>query len=103
MFAFVSERCPGCLKTRDCVDLLTRCRPDVAVRYVDLGPDWAGRDYEALYGQDIYSIPHVAIYNGDGDLLVADDGSDKAGLKLLCKWMNAELRRPRNRSIARAY
>ena len=102
LFAFVSESCPGCIKTRDCIEKLTDCRADVAIRYIDLGANWSGRDYEALYGQEIYSIPHVAIYNGSGDLLVADDGRDKAGLKLLCKWMNAELNRPRNRRYARA-
>ena len=102
LFAFVSEGCRGCIKTRDCIELLTDCRPDLAVRYIDLGANWCGRDYEALYSQDIYSIPHVAIYNGSGDLLVADDGRDKAGLKLLCKWMNAELSRPGNKRYARA-
>ena len=40
-------------------------------------------------------MPHVLIFDADGDLLAADDGKDKAALKLLYEWMNAELKRDR--------
>lgn len=91
--AFVSDSCPGCVKLLGHARLLTKRRPDVAVRFVDLGSQWGGQNYLSKYGVNIRSVPHVMLYSGQGKLLAGDDGQSKAGLDLLYKWMNIELNR----------
>jgi len=93
VLAFVSESCPACLQLHEHLNGLVRLRPDVAVRFVDLGKRWGGVDYKQIYGVNIRSIPHVLIYGPEGKLLEADDGRDKAGLELLYRWINSEFRR----------
>ena len=92
VFAFTSDRCPGCRQLKTLFGALTGLRPDVAVRIVDLGDNWSG-DYRTMYGINLRSVPHVMIYDDAGELVAGDDGGDKAGLDLLCEWMNAEVRR----------
>ena len=91
VFAFTSDRCPGCQQLKTLLGTFTGLRPDVAVRIVDLGDNWSG-DYRTMYGINLRSVPHVMIYDAAGELVAGDDG-DKAGLDLLCEWMNAEVRR----------
>ena len=95
VLVYTSDSCGGCRKLKTHVKSLVSIRPDVAVRLVDLGLRWGNLDYESLYGTKIRSVPHVLIFDADGDLLAADDGKDKAALKLLYEWMNAELKRDR--------
>ena len=95
VLAYTSDSCPGCRKLAKHVASLVSRRPDVAVRLVDLGHRWGNQDYTSLYGTEIRSVPHVLIFDADGDLLAGDDGKDKAGLKLLYEWMNAEIKRDR--------
>jgi len=95
VFAFVSDSCPGCRKIRGHVQDHARQRPDVAIRLIDVGYRWRSDDCRARYGVNIYSVPHVLIYDAEGNLLAADDGRDKDGLELLYDWMNAEPRKQR--------
>mgnify|MGYP001124569329 CR=1 FL=1 len=98
--AFVSESCPACNQIYQYARMLTDRRTDVAVRFIDMGVNWRARDYEALCGVDIHSIPHVLIYDGDGGLVACDDGRDKDGLNLFCNWLNAELNRAQEDTYA---
>ena len=68
-------------------------RGDAALRMVDLGEYWLGLDYKSKYGTDIKMLPHVMIFGRDGKLLIGDDGHDKAGLDMLYRWMNEEIKR----------
>ena len=95
VLAYTSDSCPGCRKLSKHLDRLVNTRPDVAVRIVDLGRRWSARNCKSLYGIDIYSVPHILLFDADGNLLAEDIGRDKAGLKLLYEWLNAEIRRPR--------
>jgi len=93
VLAYTSDSCPGCVKLKGHLRKLVALRPDVAVRLVDLGKKWHGADYKSLYGIDLNSVPHVVLFDAEGKTLAEDNGSDKAGLKLLYEWMNAELKR----------
>jgi thiol-disulfide isomerase/thioredoxin len=83
---FYTLRCPGCRRLSRYLDDFSRRRPDVAIRTVKL-------DREAAAQFEVRSVPHVLIYDSDGDLVVADRGRDKAGLDLLQEWMQQEARR----------
>jgi len=93
VLAYSSDSCPGCRKLKKHLKRLLAIRPDVAVRIVDLGHRWGGKDYKSLYGTEIRSVPHILLFDADGNLLAEDDGRDKDGLKVLYKWLNAEIRR----------
>ena len=102
VLAFYSNSCPSVRRLRESLASLTHLRPDVAIRMVNLGERWGGRDYQALYGVNILSVPHVMIYGPDGRLLDGDDGRDKTGLKRLHAWLTEELKRSHERANAAA-
>lgn len=95
VLAYTSDSCPACIKLKTHLEGLLRMRPDVAVRIVDVGKRWGGMDYKNLYGIELRTVPHILIFDAEGELLAEDRGRDKAGLKLLYEWINAELRRNR--------
>jgi len=91
VFAFYSNSCPGSQKLCGYVRRFTKLRPDVAFQMVNLGDQWRGKDYEAMYGIKLRSVPHVMIYDTSGTFLAGDDDQSKAGLELLADWMNKEV------------
>lgn len=94
VFVFHTRQCPACAKLNNHLRRFVKVRPDTAFRLVNLDRYWRqGADYRKLYGISLRSVPHVMIYNRHGKLIAGDDGKDKAGLKLLYEWMNAESRR----------
>ena len=93
VLAFYSDSCPGCRKLQQHFQRFRALRRDVAIRLVDLGNRWGNKNYKALYGTSIRSVPHVMIYDPEAKLIAGDEGTDKAGLELLYDWMNAEIRR----------
>ena len=93
--AYTSDLCPACRKLERHLASLVAMRPDVAVRRVDLGNRWSRLECKKQYGIDVRSVPHVVLFDADGNLLAQDQGRDKAGLELLYEWMNAELKRSR--------
>ena len=95
VLAYTSDSCPGCRKLKNHLARLLAIRPDVAVRMVDLGHRWGGLDYKSLYGTEIRSVPHILLFDADGNLVAADDAKDKDGLELLYEWLNAEINRDR--------
>ena len=92
VLAYTSDSCPGCRKLTTHLARLVQMRPDVAVRIVDLGQRWGGMDYKNLYGIELRTVPHILLFDAEGQLLAEDKGRDKAGLNLLYDWLNAELR-----------
>jgi len=66
-------------------------RPDVAIRKIDV--DEAG-GWDAVRQKckiNLQGVPHVIIYDADGELVAQDVGKEKDGLKLLNEWLNHEL------------
>ena len=93
IFAFMSDSCSACRMTKSRLRELAGRRPDVAVRLIDLGRRWHRVNCMERYGINLRSIPHVMIYDADGESMAADYGRNKAGFELLCKWMAAERHR----------
>jgi len=91
VFTFYSNSCPGSRKLCAFVRGFTNIRPDVAFQMVNLGDQSRGSDFEALYGIKVQSVPHIMIYDTEGTLLAGDDRQSKAGLELLCDWINKEV------------
>ena len=93
VFIFSAQWCPGCRSLEAQLPHFLDLRPDVAVRHISVDDPAASQRVVAATGVKLRSIPHVVIYNADGDLAAEDDGSDKTGLETLVKWMNDELQR----------
>ena len=88
---YTSDLCSACRKLKRHLKSLLIMRPDVAVRRVNLGALWNRLECRKRYGVDIRSVPHVVIFDAEGNVLARDDGQNKGGLELLYTWMNAEL------------
>lgn len=69
-----------------------KARPDVAIRQIKMKDKWNIPWAKQQYNLDIRGTPHILIYDQQGNLLVEDDGNSKAGLDMLYKWMNMEVR-----------
>ena len=59
VFIFYSTQCPACVQLLSQLGPFVRLRPDVAVRRVNLGPQWSSEDAQVKYGINIRSVPHV--------------------------------------------
>ena len=58
-------------------------RPDVAFKFIETSDRWRAE-------LNIASVPHIVIYDAQGDRIAADHGSDKAAYQLLGHWINEE-------------
>jgi thioredoxin-related protein len=97
-----AEHCAPCKQLDERWSSFLTKRPDVAVlkvtafsgqisfSSVEEGDRWAERQDAMRDAYDVASTPHIVIFDGDGEVVAADDGSDKAGLELLRAWMDAE-------------
>jgi len=90
---FYVSWCSACKKLAADYKRFTKARPDVVIRHVKMKDKWNERWAKAQYGLDIKTTPHVLIFDAEGRLLTQDQGNDKQGLKLLYKWMDAEVRK----------
>ena len=97
VFVVSQSTCSNCRTLEGHLKQFLVLRPDVAIRFIRLGDQWK---QDRLAGMDINvrSVPHVLIYDGEGDLVAADDGLDKAGLNLLWRWISTEIRKRAVRS-----
>jgi thiol-disulfide isomerase/thioredoxin len=93
VFIFSAQWCPGCRSLEAQLPHFLELRRDVAIRHISVDDPAASQRAVEASGVKLRSIPHVVIYNADGELAAEDDGSDKAGLETLVKWMNDELQR----------
>jgi thiol-disulfide isomerase/thioredoxin len=93
VFIFSAQWCPGCRSLEVQLPHFLELRHDVAIRHISVDDPAASQRAVEATGVKLRSIPHVVIYNADGELAAEDDGSDKAGLEALVKWMNDELQR----------
>jgi len=90
---FYVSWCSACKKLTADYKRFTKARPDVAIRHVKMKDKWNVRWAKEQYGLDIKTTPHVLIFDAESVLLTQDQGNDKQGLKLLYKWMDAEVRK----------
>jgi hypothetical protein len=93
VFIFSAQWCPGCRSLEAQLPHFLELRRDVAIRHISVDDPAASRRAVEATDVKLRSIPHVVIYNADGELAAEDDGSDKSGLQTLVKWMNDELQR----------
>lgn len=92
VFVVAQSTCSNCRTLESHLKQFLVLRPDVAIRFIRLGDSWK-QDRLAGMGVNVLSVPHVLIYDGDGDLVAADDGRNKDGLNLLWRWMSTEIRK----------
>ena len=93
VFIFSATWCPACRALEGHLPAFLEKRPDVAVRSISI--DDPGQRAIAATGVHLRSIPHVVIYSADGELVAADDASDKSGYETLVRWMNEEMAKGR--------
>ena len=90
---FCTKECPGSKRLNRHFDQFLKLRPDVAVRQIYLPNNWQPEEVREEYQVDVGSVPHIIIYDPDGDLVVQDDGRNKEGFDFLYKWMNDEIQK----------
>jgi hypothetical protein len=88
---YATRTSDACAKFRRHMSSFSRIRPDVAIRVIDLGPQWRNINTESRFGLSIRSLPHVIIYAADGQVVAEDRGRSKTGLKTLYDWVNQEM------------
>ncbi len=84
--------CPACRSMPRNYSPLLEQRPDVSVQRVQL-PDqyefpYARRDF----GIRLCSVPHITIFDAEGEIVAEDTCSETAGTETLFDWINAEIR-----------
>jgi len=97
VFVVTQSTCSNCRTLESHLAQFLVLRPDVAIRFLRLGDQWKQDQLEGM-GINVRSVPHVLIYDGEGDLVAADDGLDKDGLNTLWRWMSTEIRKRSVRS-----
>ena len=88
--------CSACKRLAKDYQKFLKARPDVAIRSVKMKDKWNEKWALERYSLDIKTTPHILIFDAQGRLITQDIGSDKAGLKLLYKWMSEEVNRANN-------
>ena len=82
---FYADSCHNCRILHNYFKQFLQLRPDVAVRQIRLPNDWLPQKIWEKYKIDIQAIPHIIIYDGDGQLVAFDEGRKKEGLEFLSK------------------
>jgi hypothetical protein len=90
---FGTKMCPGTKRLKTQFKQFLNLRSDVAVRQIYLPNDWQPDDVREEYQIDVGSVPHIIIYDSDGELVAQDEGRDKKGFEFLYKWMNDEIQK----------
>lgn len=94
VFIFSATWCPACQALEAQLPRFVQQRPDVAIHSIDIH-DWGTASQIAqACGIKIRSIPHVVIFDSEGQIAAQDDGGDKSGYEALVRWVNKELQRP---------
>ena len=91
VIAIGTKRCPGTKRLKTHFKQFLELRSDVAVRQIYLPDDWQPADVMEEYQLDVGSVPHIIIYDPNGELVAQDEGRDKKGFDFLYKWMNEEI------------
>jgi thiol-disulfide isomerase/thioredoxin len=95
VFIFSANWCPGCRSLEGYLPAFLEARKDVAIRHISVDDPYVSARVTQAAGVKLRSIPHVVIYDADGNIAAADDGSDKSGLETLIQWINDEINKPR--------
>lgn len=88
---FHDKNCVNCIKMDVDVDDFLRLRPDVAVRKVSIAVE-GDAYYKAIrdFQWKVYLSPSFVIFDKNGKMIAADEGTDDAGSELLTEWMVKE-------------
>lgn len=90
IIVYHQKMCPDCRRLDRDLDRFLELRKDVAVRKIDLGDQWSGATTARDYGRKIWWTPFIVIYDVDGKVIRADDGSKRVAWKLLRDWIAHE-------------
>lgn len=90
VFVVSSKRCPPCRTLEAQLPAFLAKRKDVVVMIVDVTSGVPAVDQPDL-GR-VRSTPHVEIHGPGGDVVVRDDGRDKAGYRRFAEWLAGESR-----------
>lgn len=99
---FSNRKCPACRRLNGMLKRFLALRPDVAVRQVNMPPDWSRAWAKATYGVDIAATPHVHLYDPERKLVGQDAGLTNRGAKLVYEWVNAEFELENRRRMERS-
>jgi thiol-disulfide isomerase/thioredoxin len=91
VFIFSANWCPGCRSLEGYLPAFLEARKDVAIRHISVDDPATSARVTRAAGVKVQSIPHVVIYDADGNIAATDNGSDKSGLDALVNWINAEI------------
>lgn len=94
---FHDKNCHACVQLdQNLVDFL-RQRPDVAVRKVSMTVE-GDAYYQAIrdFKWKVWMAPAILIFDRQGKLIAADNGTDFAGGELLDDWMEKEAKKEAN-------
>ena len=83
VFVFSGRWCPACRRLERRLRRFVSVRPDVAFKFIETSDRWSAE-------LNIASVPHIVIYDAQGDRIAADHGSDKTAYQLLGHWINEE-------------
>lgn len=86
IFDFKSEHCPGCRSIAHWLVDLTKFRPDIAVRAVDVDrPGSSGIDWDSPLCKQyhIHLLPHFKVYGPEGKLLIEGKDAEDQIIKLI--------------------
>jgi hypothetical protein len=84
-------QCPACRQLDSQLPPFLNLRKDVVVRRIQLANNWSTRGALRDFNRNIGATPFILIFNPEGKLVAADEGTGRNGSDLLYKWMNAEL------------
>ena len=93
VIVFGSKKCPGTKKLNQHFNRFLDLRWDVAVRQIYLPDSWHPGTVRDEYQIEVAAVPHIIIYDSDGELVAKDEGRDKKGFDFLYKWMNDEIQK----------
>jgi len=95
VFIFTADWCPGCRSLEAYLPGFLELRKDVAIRQIRVDDARVSETVTRVSGVKLRSIPHVVIYDAQGNIAAADDGNDKSGLEMLMKWIQDESNKAR--------
>lgn len=89
---FFTTWCPGCKRMPGNYEYLLKHRPDVSIQRVQLADDYDFRRAADDFGVKLCGVPHITIFDAEGNLVSQDDCNEMHGTDLLFDWINAEIK-----------
>lgn len=89
---FFTTWCPACQQMPENYSYLLEHRPDVSIQRVQILDDY---DFERAaddFGVRLCGVPHITIFDAEGNLVSQDDCNEIHGTDLLFDWINTEIK-----------